>query len=336
MGIDVDNITKGIALTSSRVTAVVGGNVAKSALRWEGVPFAAVFLAIYEEFGHHIRKEKLTKEYLPEIAAKLDKSIYDVAIRDMEKVAQQNPAIKEAYTKSETRRNLAIAVNAIACIAGFAALSATGGLLGAAVAFVTVVATDKLLSTVGKKIFGLAEPELKEVGNNPALQSELCLSSQIKYLEGLQNARQPIQPEQVALVFEKAGNHLGSEKITELTQLLNSGRVRAQELAFTAANDSSGVLPLENDRETILEVANKQLQQKLTVAQEQLGVAREKAGEFVGNTREQVGKFTANMKEKLPFNARQLRQERENNPPLTPEAIIENRRQGQQAASAHY
>lgn len=161
-------------------------------------------------------------------------------------------------------------VHSTIAIAGFHIAAHTLAHIGAAcmIGAMTYLGLERPLEKFGERKLRLEEPDIDEVKRVPALQAELSVPSQITLLAQLQQKGQYISREQVmmalasadpelaeqiearygrsfaelpASVKTQAVNELGGQYVTDLSQDLNDRSIRAQELAFIACRQSSGV-----------------------------------------------------------------------------------------------
>lgn len=153
------------------------------------------------------------------------------------------------------------------------------GVLG----FCGFMAGEKALDKYGEQKLGLKEPPVAQARAVPQLQSALSFPSQIRLLEKMQRHHEVISQEQVLTAFIKADPKL-SERIQltyrapleqldsatrarailevgpdrnleQLTADLNNRQIRAQELAFLAYGQRSGVPRLEQPKSSALRQA---------------------------------------------------------------------------------
>jgi hypothetical protein len=205
----------------------------------------------------------------------------------MEKAAKENPAIKEALRRSTTRRNLSMAVTVVAALAAVAILAplAMAAVPAGIVAHSLVVGgltalgflgVEKGLEFAGEKAFHIEEASFKKVDKNPGKQAELSVPDQITYLGKKQAKGQTVTQEQVMTVFTSANKGLGAQiearygksfdkleepakrdalrqfgskyNVAEITADINNHNMRAQELAFNAYGQASGVAKTGSSR----------------------------------------------------------------------------------------
>ena len=240
--------------------------------------------------------ENKTKSYFAaEISAKTRKRADQLTTEDFEQIADSNPTLAEDRENNKNNRNMHFGLTSTALTIAYCTLHffpplvalELGFLASALVGGAIFIAAEKLLEPFAEKIFKVDEPKMSEVFREPALQCELSVPSQVKYLAYLQqniNPRDPrslIKPEQVASVFAKANpdNIPDNNYIEQLTSDLNERLVRAQELAFTVYGQQSGVAKLESRQLNALERAHEELQHKLAVAQDKIGELSEHAKE---------------------------------------------------------
>ena len=347
--------------TGAAASAVSSGS--KLAFGWFSVPISSLILSLMSEYDHNLEKERILRLFAPEIRAKTGKDRLEV--EDLEKIAETNDILKDALSRSKRKRNLSVAVNIAATVIAFGLALYLGGPLasflnitgtGTAIAeaichgvvgFVGFMASEKLLNDSGKAAFGLNEPEIKFVEKDPSLQPTLSIASQVNYIAKLQQKRIKISQAEVLGVFIAANSQeidknrrdevyieqlAQKYNIEEVTNLLNNGQIRAQELAFLAVGQKSGVEPLDAPRKTMLEQTNQVLAQKLEAAHERIGELTDKTKEFASSVKENAVAVKENMgekfsylRERMPFNPKKIIEEREGNNPISPEAIAESR-----------
>lgn len=218
------------AFTATEVAAAGVGVVGKQILGFYAAPVVVGASAMLSEWDHVHEKDKIREEYENEISARLGKPAADLKNKDLEKIGSQNAVISEAVKRSRWKRNLSMAVNAVAIVGAFAvALTVAGaaaeafalGLVakaavGVAASAASFLAIEGTLRPLGEKKLGLREPSIGKVVKNPDRQDELSLPSQIKYIEHLQsrvNQKKPetfVSQEQVFKVFLKANPEAAS------------------------------------------------------------------------------------------------------------------------------
>jgi len=261
---------EGTEVTLTELGLKKGVGVAGHHVLW-GVPIATAVLAVLSLWDHHKRKSQIADEYKDEIAAYLGKPRGKVDLHDMEKVAEENPAIGEAIQRSKARRNLSVAVTIAGAIAGLALVAAfapAGVVAGFIASSLGFLAVEEGLEMIGKKVLGLSEPSFEAINRTPSRQTELSVPGQINYLEHQQAKGRLITQEQVMTVFASANPELaariktrygadfaklgdsakrqaleqfGSQyPIEELTADINNRHTRVQELAFAAYGQESG------------------------------------------------------------------------------------------------
>lgn len=198
---------------------------------------------------------------------------------------------------------LSAAIGAVSNPALFVAVVGKALTIGAA-SVATFMATEKIGDAIAKPLFGMEEPSIRKVIKDPSQQDKLSLSSQMKYLEHLQKRVHPEKPksfisqEQVLKFFLAANpgtaeaiknsygaNYsqlppeqrkgiiatLGKEiNLEQVTTDLNTGQIRAQELAFLAQGDRSGVPRRQSPRLNALEKAHESMEAKLQQAEQEI------------------------------------------------------------------
>jgi hypothetical protein len=289
--------------------------------------------------------EGIRSEYENEIAAKLKISPNRVTKAELETVAEENPALKDALRRSRWRRNLEIVVNTVTMVAvlalamhfgpiiattlmGGASAMAAAGAIGigiklavtGSIGFLGYMACETGLNALGETALNLREPELREVHQQPYLQHELSLPGQVRYLEQLQTRRAPISEAQIFTVLVTAKPELAAQiqsyygiafgelsamsqkeamerfgqayDIAGLTQDINKRLVRAQELAFIAYDQSSGVpkleLPSKNSLEKVYSEVGKFTEQVKEKASAATVAALDKGKNIVAATRDKL------------------------------------------------
>ncbi|HEU5048359.1 MAG TPA: hypothetical protein VFT64_11025 [Rickettsiales bacterium] len=266
-----------------------------------GLLISSAVLVFWDISDYRLEKKKLAQEYSQELGARLNKSPDQVTAKDLETVAADNPTLGEAVHRSKLKRNLHITSNLLGTVAGFAAatflFASTGGIgmavLAALVGFVSYMATDAAAGAIGRRMLHLKEPKVKDVEKNPSLQPELSMPSQVKFIEWMQDRRLEIAPEHVAILLNKAnpGADIPVEQTEQLAQDLNDRLVNAQELAFIAYGQTSGVPKREIPERSALEMANQRIAEQTQVIREQAAKLGDRASEFGSAAKEKASEF---------------------------------------------
>ncbi len=269
-------------------------------------PLAAATVIWLGHRDHEHAKNLLLREYEAEVAAQCGKAPSLLDNHDLEDVAKKTPVLEGAMDRLQQIRNVNIGAGLIGMAVGIglgivvaSMLSGLGAILiGGAISFVGCYITDRVLENFGHQVFHLEDIPIAYVDNNPALQPELSVPGQIRYLERLQSYGKPVTSQQVLTVFVSANpalaDHIASrygapfgalspsQRMQVVADLdtrydleghaaaLSERRERAQELVFAAHEQKSGVARLESPRVTALEQAQQVLQQQLAVAQEKV------------------------------------------------------------------
>lgn len=274
-----------------------------------GMVISSAVLLFWDVSDYRQEKKKVTREYAEEIAACVGKFPDKINVKDFEAVAANNPTLAESLHRMKKTRNLhmvsnvvstAIAFTAAAVLLAPVALGIGTAILGAGVSFLTFIAADAAANAIGKRMLHLKEPKIKDVEKNPSLQPELSMPSQVRYLEWLQDRRLEITPEQVLILMNKANPNMNipQEQTEQLAQDLNDRLVNAQELAFIAYGQESGVPKREIPERSALEIANQKLAMQAQVIREQTAKLGERASEFGSTAKERAAEFGSNVKEK--------------------------------------
>lgn len=267
----------GFTIAKGAVWNAVGGAAAGMSGIFSviGVSVAATASIIIKQIDYQNKRSALREMYKDEVAAQLGKSPEEITNKDLTLVARGDPrrgiapnkVINEELDKLKSHRNLGILVTAMSILGTVAIMGFVFGTGGAAVgvgamaaqAFVGF-ATHKLLDIpltwAGKKMFGIKDLTTQE------------------RIEELNNERQNgkvLGREQVLGVFISANKELSrfvkshysnpydklsvQEKreladafeqyipLANITESLNSGKVKVSELAFSVEGRASGVAP---------------------------------------------------------------------------------------------
>jgi len=245
------------------VAGAIGGKIAGVV----GLGLAAAVSASFTQMDYIHKKNNLTDLYRDDIAARLGKEPGKVTVDDLEAEAEHNRTIKAELQRAKKQRNFGVPLAVVATLASFAlvlvalpaaltalsipALTGIGGfLIKAAVSMAGYYAVKTPLQKWGNDRFGL----LSETPNDRIFE--------------IQRAREQgetVTPEQVLGVFAKANekvdaliaermgkpfDQLTPEERTQavqalgdtlplmkLTEDLNTGKVRATQLAFAAEGE---------------------------------------------------------------------------------------------------
>lgn len=298
IGFKTPEISTGVGVIASTERGVVYAARKGASALGHSVPyFATGALAVLSIFDQRLEKKNITDHYRSEIAARVGKPVNKVTVADMEQVAKENPVIAAAVKRTTKQRNLNIGLAAVGIAAAVALINPVGGALAfvglttglaaslahiGLIAGISYFAVEKPLEEFGKKKLGLEEPEPHAVHKNPALQAELSVPSQIKFLAELQAHNRPVTQAQVASVIVSANpeleakikEHFGvnftklpasaqtqvitdlskQHGIAELTDAINNRSVRAQELAFAAHGQASGVVGAAERQQRLAEL----------------------------------------------------------------------------------
>ena len=282
VGEAAEAVGKGTLLIAGKNAAgVVGG--AAAGISVGGVSMATVATmgltaavsASIVQIEHNNKVKHIANFYKEELAAKLGKSEKAIGERELDSVAkgsrlgsvQDNPVIAEELNLSRKRRNLGVALSAIASIATYT-------ILKAAMPFVPEEAATGLMSVVAKGIVGLAtyfavKAPLHWVGDKIFGVDKETTHERIEEIARDREAGKAISKEQVFDVYVSANPDLQdvieakygkpyakmdiNEK-KELTQgigqlmhveqmaaAINNGNINVSELAFAAVGQESGV-----------------------------------------------------------------------------------------------
>lgn len=238
------------------------------------------------EHKHH--ESQLTERFREELGSFRGKDAASIGVEDLKDVAQENHAFKQELRRNDVTRNLKTTAAVIGTVVAFAAIFAAvtlfppllagGAIAQAGFAIASAVAgagimhaTRKAVVNAGKKLLNIEKPTtldaIRELGKddkiithaqvlgvfekgNPALSQDIesTFGAQFDKLDGTQR--------NAAVAKYGAALNLG-----ELTQQLNEGDIRPQELAFIVAGQSSGYIPPESLANRIKAGAQQQLDQ---------------------------------------------------------------------------
>ncbi|MEQ1789253.1 MAG: hypothetical protein ABL857_02300 [Rickettsiales bacterium] len=269
-----------IGAASGAVVGISAATAAKSLLGPIGIGVASMASVMINQAGYQRARAALRKTYKYEIAAQLDKSPEKIKDKDIELVAKgdkelgipANKTLAEELSHLKTRRNLGMLISTVsilgtlAIILSIPGVAAGGGLSGltgaagfAAKAFVGIAVhtlLEKPLNWAGKKIFGMDDITTheriidlnKEHKSGKVIGREQVLSVFVDANKGLDTfvkneygkSYDKLSVQEKTGVAEALEQHI---PLTEITENLNSGRVRISELAFSVEGNTSGVKP---------------------------------------------------------------------------------------------
>jgi hypothetical protein len=260
-----------------------------------GVGVATIASASINMLKYNNLRSDICDTYRDEIAGKLNKDPMQVTVKDMDTLAkgapdrgiEANQTLAEELQKLKGDRNLGIGITLISILAALPLAMWVGGGLAFSAGGITLANAGVLL---GKLAIGFACHKAIEYPVEAAGQAIFHMEGQSTHerIEELINVRavgKELSKEQVLGVFLSANQELqefvkqqfGGEydklalpvkqrivetfeqfvPIGQVTESLNTGRVRITELAFSANGQSSGILPSEKPTPPKLNVVGK-------------------------------------------------------------------------------
>lgn len=260
-----------------------------------GVAIAAVASSVINIVKHRNLRADIFDMYRDEIASKLGKSPSQVTSKDMDALAkgvpergiEANQTIADELTKLKDDRNLGIGVTLISIICAIPLAGWIGGGLAFSGAALSLANAGVFL---GKLAIGFVCHKAIEYPVEAAGQEFFHMEGHSTHerIEGLMKDRaagKELSKEKVLGVFISANKELsqfvqqqfGNEydklslpvkqkivdtfeqfvPLTQVTESLNSGKVRITELAFSVSGQSSGILPSEKPTPPKLNVVGK-------------------------------------------------------------------------------
>lgn len=241
-----------------------------------GVSFAAAASVMINQAVYQHRRAELREMYKDEAAVQFGKSPKKITDKDIDLLAKGdqtrgiagNKTIAEELSQSKKRRNLGMLVSTASILGTLAIVMAISGFippeaLGAGVyaaKFIAGVAIHELLEKpihwLGKKIFGMEDTSTheriaelnKEHRNGKSITKEQVLGVFVSANKELNNfvKEQYAKPYDKLSVQEKRAMVEAVEQyipLKNITENLNSGRVKISELAFSVEGQRSGVAP---------------------------------------------------------------------------------------------
>ncbi|MBY0407979.1 MAG: hypothetical protein K2Q01_09825, partial [Rickettsiales bacterium] len=236
-----------------------------------GMGLAAGVSAGFSQMDYIHQKRNIRDLYKDELAARLKKPPSQVTVQDMEELAKTTPVLEEELTRARRQRNFAVPLAVVATLASFAlvtfalpaavaglglpALSGVGGfLVKTLVSMAGYYAVRTPLQAIGKKTLGLYD----ETANDRIFDIKTAHEKGVT-----------VTPEQVVGVFVRANDVLDRALVktfgkpydelspTEQKQAvsilrhqvpaeklaadINTGAIKATELAFAASDQKSGL-----------------------------------------------------------------------------------------------
>lgn len=258
-----------IARNLGSIAGAIGGSI----VGLVGLGLAAAVSASFTQMDYIHKKNNLTDFYRGDLAAKLGKEPGKVTVQDLEAEAENNRTLKEELNRARRQRNFGVPLAAVATLASFAlvmvalpalvaaaglpALAGIGGFLVKAVVSVAgYYAVKTPLQSWGDKKFGLSD----ETPND-----------RIAELHRAHGRGEAVTPQQVLGVFAKANASIDALVVErtgkpydqlnapeqqqavqalsdtlplgEIAQGLNTGRIRATQLAFAAEGEFPATPP---------------------------------------------------------------------------------------------
>ena len=258
----------------SAVSLGVGGTVAAGAMHaatgaFIALPLGAGIMGYLTQMDHEYREQELTNFYREELAAKFGKDPKKIGISDLKTLAkgdasqgiEANPVMAEALKHNDKDRTLSIAVHAIAA-AGTLALVAGAAFAGVPAlalglgAMLTCTVADMVLQKVAHDVLDMNTPIRQD--HIQSLQKELADGNHVtrgQVLDTLLSTNKGLAKQvekSMGVSFssldaqekEYAAGIIGPRfNLDQMTQDLNQGVLKPQELTFIAYGQHSGVEP---------------------------------------------------------------------------------------------
>lgn len=249
------------------------------------IPAASAFSAVLTQVDYIHRRNQLTEDFKPELAAKLGKKEAEVTASDLDKVAEVNPTLNEATRVSRWERNIGVVISALSTAlvmtammlldvknGGPALLSDGQGFLGMnggslfSASGLTELAVKGTVALGG--YFAVKTPmhyiadQIGGVKEKTVADHILDLRHEVRHGRGLSQERvlgvlleaHPTLDEAIAKDYGKPFIALPAKakraviremgpalQLEQLTEDINLGRVRPEEIAFKAYGQESGV-----------------------------------------------------------------------------------------------
>jgi len=258
-----------------------------------GVGLGAAVSAIVAQMEYRAKKRDMRNLLRQELAASQGKKSDDVASQDIDRLAADNGVVAEQIQKNKKERNVSIGAIFVATMATVAVISLMAGPLGmfagiaqfglaaemGAKLVASVIAfgiVRKPVTRIAEKIFGLEERTAferiasiaKDREDDRKITKERVMSVFVsanplidQYITATYGDKfDKLKVADKETIIQTIGEKLG---VSQITDDINTGRIRATELTFKVEGKASGVLPTagEKPKHTVLMTIKERLHQ---------------------------------------------------------------------------